>query len=91
MGSLAMSYKTLIVFALVGMLSLLAQPVIAQDSSSVHEGDWPIQNGFNRQPTPGDRAAGREFSQDQAREIDRLYDQLLSSGDKNQPRLKRAR
>ena len=86
-----MSYKTLMVSALVGMLSLLAQPAIAQDSSSAHEGDWPIQNGFNRQPTRGDPGAGGEFSQDQAREIDRLYDQLLSSGDKAQPRLKRAR
>jgi len=91
MGSLAMSYKTLIVSVLVGMLPLLAQPGIAQDSSSLHEGDWPIQNGFNRQPTRGDLGAGREFSQDQAHEIDQLYDQLLSSGDKTKPRLKRAR
>jgi len=91
MGSLAMSYKTLIVFTLVGMLPLLARPAIAQDSSSVHEGGWPIQNGFNRQPTRGASGEGGEFSQDQAREIDRLYDQLLSSGDKTQPRLKRAR
>jgi len=86
-----MSNKALVVSVLAGMLSVLAQPATAQDSSSVHEGDWPIQNGFNRQPTRGDLGAGREFSQDQAHEIDQLYDQLLSSGDKTQPRLKRAR
>jgi hypothetical protein len=91
MGSLAMSCKTLIVSVLVGMLSLLAQPAIAQDSSSVHEGDWPIQGGVKHQPTRGALGGGSEFSQDQAHEIDRLYDQLLSSGDKTQPRLKRAR
>jgi len=86
-----MSYKTLIVFAPVGALFCLAHLAIAQDSSSVHGGDWPIQGGVKHQPTRGEVGAGREFSQDQAREIDRLYDQLLSSGDKTQPRLKRAR
>jgi len=86
-----MSHKTLFAFALVGALSCLAQLAIAQDSRSVHEGDWPIQGGVKHQPTRGEVGGGREFSQDQAREIDRLYDQLLSTGDKTQPRLKRAR
>jgi hypothetical protein len=82
-----MSHKTLIAFALVGALSFLTEPGIAQNRSSVHEGQWPVQGGFNRQPT-GD---SQDVSPDQAREIDRLYDQLLSTGDKTQPRLKRAR
>jgi hypothetical protein len=82
-----MSHKTLIAFALVGALSFLARPGLAQNRSSSHQGDWPIQNGFNRQPTGN----GQDFTPDQAREIDRLYDQLLSTGDKSQPRLKRAR
>jgi hypothetical protein len=86
-----MLHKTLITFTLVGVLSFLAPLGIAQDSSSVHEGDWPIQGGVKHQPTRGELGGGREFSQDQAREIDQLYDQLLSSGDKTQPRLKRAR
>jgi hypothetical protein len=84
-----MLHKAPIVFALVGALSPLAQPGMAQKPSSVHEGNWPIQNGFDRQPTGNDQ----DVTQDQAREIDRLYDQLLSTGDKTQsrPRLKRAR
>jgi hypothetical protein len=81
-----MLYKALIVFALVGAMSFLAQPGNAQ-SRAVHEGQWPVQNGFNRQPTGN----GQDVTPDQAREIDRLYDQLLSTGDKSQPRLKRAR
>jgi hypothetical protein len=86
-----MLHKTLIAVTLVGVLSFLAQPGIAQNRSSVHEGDWPIQGGVKHQPTRGELGGGREFSQDQAHEIDQLYDQLLSSGDKTQPRLKRAR
>jgi hypothetical protein len=86
-----MLHKALIVFALVGALSFLAQPGFAQDRPPVHEGDWPIENGVKHQPTRGDLGGGREFSQDQAHEIDELYDQLLSTGDKTQPHLKRAR
>lgn len=77
-----MSYKTLIGFALLGALSCLAQRGFAEDQSSVHGGQWPIQNGFDRQPTRGDLEGGHEFSSDQANEIDRLYDELLSTGDK---------
>ena len=82
-----MLHKIPVVFGVVGALSLLSHPGIAQNSSSVHEGQWPIQNGVKHQPT-GD---GQDITPDQAREIDRLYDELLSSGDKTQPRLKRAR
>ncbi len=73
-----MSHKRLIVFALVGTLSCLAQQVIAQNSSSVHEGSWPIENGVKHQPTRG--AVGGEFSRSQQEETDRLYNELLSNG-----------
>jgi hypothetical protein len=88
-----MSHKTRMIFALVGALSFAAQRAIAEDSSSVHGGEWPIQNGVKHQPTRGELGGGQEFTQGQAHEIDRLYDQLLSSGDtsKERARLRRAR
>jgi hypothetical protein len=81
-----MLQKTIIVTALAGAISCLAQPGLAQNRPPVHEGDWPIENGVKHQPT----GTGQDVTPDQAREIDRLYDQLLSTGDKTQPRLKRA-
>jgi hypothetical protein len=76
-GSHAMPHKTPIVFALVGALSCLAQQARAQNSSSVHEGGWPIQNGVKHQPTRG--AVGGEFSRSQQEETDRLYEELMSN------------
>ena len=72
-----MSQKRLIVFALVGPLSCLAQQAIAQNSSSVHEGNWPIENGVKHQPTRS--AVGGEFSRSQQEETDRLYNELMSN------------
>jgi len=72
-----MSHERLIVFALVGTLSCLAQQAIAQNSSSVHEGNWPIENGVKHQPTRG--AVGGEFSRSQQEETDKLYDELMSN------------
>jgi hypothetical protein len=72
-----MSHKRLVVFALVGTLSCPAQQAIAQNSSSVHEGSWPIANGVKHQPTRG--AVGGEFSRSQQEETDRLYDELMSN------------
>jgi hypothetical protein len=46
-----MSHKTLTVFALVGALSFPAHPGIAQEAPSLHQGQWPIQNGIKRQLT----------------------------------------
>jgi hypothetical protein len=76
-----MSYKTLFALALVGPLSFLAQPGIAQEKPSLHR-SWPIQNGFNRQPTQNELRAlhQQDVPPNDAREIDRLYDELLSSG-----------
>lgn len=73
-----MSYQRLIVFALVGALSCLAQQAIAQNSPPVHGEDWPIQNGVKHQPTRGE--VGGEFSRSQQEETDRLYNELMSNG-----------
>ena len=49
----------------------------------LHRGPWPIRNGRNYQPTEHElRALHQEdVTLDQAREIDRLYDNLLASSD----------
>ena len=75
-----MSYKTLFALALAGALSFLSQRGNAQETQSLHP-SWPIQNGFNRQPTPKElRALGdHDVTPNEAREIDRLYDQLMSN------------
>jgi hypothetical protein len=72
-----MLHKTMIVAALVGALSCLAQQAIAQESRPVHGGAWPIQNGVKHQPTRG--AVGGEFTPGQQNETDRLYDELMSN------------
>jgi hypothetical protein len=73
-----MLHKTILVGALAGALSCLAQQAIAQDNRvPVHGGDWPIQNGVKHQPTRG--AVGGEFSPGQAEETDKLYDELMSN------------
>ena len=73
-----MLHKTIVIAALAGALSCLAQLAIAQDSRvPVHEGGWPIQNGVKHQPTRN--AVGGEFSRGQAEETDRLYDELMSN------------
>jgi len=72
-----MFHKTIIVAALAGALSCLAQQAIAQDSRPVHGGGWPIQNGVKHQPTRG--AVGGEFSRGQAEETDKLYEELMSN------------
>jgi hypothetical protein len=79
---------TLSTAALVGALSMLPQRSGAEEPSSVHQGSWPIEGGVKHQPTGN----GRDVTSDQARELDRLYDQLLSSGDgagKNRSNLRR--
>ena len=68
--------------ALVAALAILAEPGVARDAP--HQGSWPIYNGFNHQPTQdGLRALHQQdVTPDQSHEIDRLYDQLLSSSEK---------
>jgi hypothetical protein len=71
-----MSHKTIIVAAVAGTLSCLAQQAIAQEHRPVHAGGWPISNGVKHQPTRD--AVGGEFSRGQAEETDKLYDELLN-------------
>jgi hypothetical protein len=74
-----MSRKTLIVFALVGPLSFLAERGIAQETS-LHP-SWPIENGIKHQPTQNELRAlhDQDVPASDAREIDRLYDELMSN------------
>jgi len=69
--------------ALVAALSILAEPGAAKDAPPLHQGPWPIYNGFNHQPTQDELRAlhQQDVTPDEAHEIDRLYDQLLSSND----------
>jgi hypothetical protein len=78
-----MSNKVAFATALVTALSLLAPPVIAQESAAFHRGPWPIHNGFNHQPTQNELGALhlQDVTPNEARRIDRLYDQLLSDGE----------
>ena len=52
----------------------------AEESPQFHRGPWPIRNGHNYQPTEHELRALHleDVTPDQAREIDRLYDQLLT-------------
>jgi hypothetical protein len=70
--------------ALVAALSILAEPGVARDAPPLHQGSWPIYNGFNHQPNQDELRAlhQQDVTPDQAHEIDRLYDQLLSSSEK---------
>jgi hypothetical protein len=55
----------------------------AEGAPPLQKGPWPIRNGLDYQPTEQElRALHQEdVTPDQAREIDRLYDQLLASND----------
>ena len=79
-----MSKKVVFASALFAALSLLVQPGAAQDAPAFHRGPWPIHHGFNHQPTQNELRALhlQDVTPDEAREIDRLYDQLLSDGEK---------
>jgi hypothetical protein len=75
-----MSRKIVFGVALALASLLLANIGSAEDSSPLHKGPWPIRNGHNYQPTEHDLRALHleEVTPDQAREVDRLYDQLLT-------------
>jgi hypothetical protein len=79
-----MSNKVVFASALVAALSFLAQRGAAQDPPPFHRGPWPIQCGFNHQPTRNELRAlhVQDVTPDEAREIDRLYVQLMSDSEK---------
>ena len=79
-----MSSKVVCACALVAALLSPAELGGAKGAPAIHQGPWPIHNGFNRQPTQDELKAlhQQDVTPDQAHEIDRLYDQLLSSGRK---------
>ncbi|WP_165435323.1 hypothetical protein [Bradyrhizobium sp. Leo121] len=79
-----MSRNILLGVALAVASLALANTGSAEDAPSVHKEPWPIRNGRNYQPTERElRALHQEdVTPNQAREIDRLYDQLLASSEK---------
>ena len=64
--------------------SLLANSGLAEDAPALHKDPWPIHNGRNHQPTELELRALHleDVTSEQAREIDRLYDQLLASSER---------
>lgn len=79
-----MSGKLVFASALAAALLFQAARGVAENAPPLHRGPWPIYNGFNHQPTQNALKAlhHRDVTPEQAREIDRLYDRLLSSSEK---------
>jgi hypothetical protein len=67
---------------------LLASTGSAENAKPLHKGPWPIRNGRNYQPTAHELRALHleDITPDQAREIDRLYDQLIAGSEKGRNR-----
>jgi hypothetical protein len=67
---------------------LLANTGSAENALPPHKGPWPIRDGRNYQPTAHELRALHleDVTPDQAREIDRLYDQLLAGTEKGRNR-----
>ena len=68
---------------------LLANIGSAEDSPPLHKGPWPIRNDHNYQPTEHELRALhlQDITPDQARDVDRLYDQLLTHSENVHNRL----
>ena len=76
-----MSSKAVFRPALVISSLLLANVGYAEQVPPVHKGPWPIRNGRNYQPTENELRSShlQDVTPDQAREIDRLYSELLAA------------
>jgi hypothetical protein len=74
-----MSSKTIFGAVLVVSSLLLANVGYAEQVPPVHKGPWPIHNGRNYQPTENELRSLhlQDVTPHQAREIDRLYSELL--------------
>ena len=73
--------KTIFGAALVVSSLLLAEVGYAEQALPFHKGPWPIRNGRNYQPTENELRSShlQDVTLDQAREIDRLYNELLAA------------
>ncbi|AWM06141.2 hypothetical protein [Bradyrhizobium symbiodeficiens] len=67
---------------------LLFPDLGAAEEGLLRTGSWPIRDGRNYQPTERElRAMDRQdVTPDQAREIDRLYDELMSNSARTRKR-----
>ena len=81
--------RVLLVYALLAVTTIaLGTPTAltanAEGIPPLHSEPWPIHNGRNYQPTEDELKALHleDVTPDQAREIDRLYDQLLAGSEK---------
>jgi hypothetical protein len=76
-----MSSKSIFAAALVLSSLLLANIGYAEPVPPVHKGPWPIHNGRNYQPTENELRSShlQDVTPNEAREIDRLYNQLLAA------------
>ena len=74
-----MSNKTVFASVLVVSSLLLASAGHAEEAPPVHKGQWPIRSGHNYQPTENELRSShlRDVTPDEAREVDRIYNQLL--------------
>jgi hypothetical protein len=75
-----MTGKSVLASAAVLASMLSASVGFAQDPMLLRKGSWPIRNGHNYQPTERELKAlnRQDVTPDQAREVDRLYDELLA-------------
>ena len=78
-----MSSKIVFGVALALASLLPANIGFAHDAPSLHKGPWPIRDGRNYQPTEDELRALHleDVTPDQAREIDRLYNELLANSE----------
>ena len=87
------SRRAILVYAMLAMTTIaLGTPTApaanAEGAPLLHKGPWPIRNGHNYQPTEHELRALHleDVTPHQAREIDRLYDQLLASSEEARDR-----
>jgi hypothetical protein len=55
-----------------------------EEAPPLHQGDWPIQNGHDQQPTQDQLNSldQHDVTRNEAQEVDQLYNKLLSNGEK---------
>ena len=82
------SRRAILIYVLLAVTTIVlgtptALAANAEGAPPLHSGPWPIHNGRNYQPTEDELRALHleDVTPDQAREIDRLYDQLLTGSD----------